>query len=201
MALALTDDRIGTPPPPPPARPRVLLLATAMALIPITMAFAGLLGLYAQLRSDAIKETGGWLPKGVVIDLTPGNVAMAGLAISAVVVHWAIYCISNDDRPRAYIALGLTALLGGAFINSMAFYWTQMGITVHDGVGALIFAITGLHVAMVAGGMAFVGLVAFRALGGQYSGRDREGLTAAAVYWDVSVLVYAAIWFTIFVTK
>jgi hypothetical protein len=43
--------------------------------------------------------------------------------------------------------------------------------------------------------------MAFRALGGQYSGRDREGIVAAALYWDVTVVVYTVIWFTIFVTK
>jgi hypothetical protein len=54
---------------------------------------------------------------------------------------------------------------------------------------------------MAGGGIVFVGLMTFRTLGGQYSGRDREGLTAALVYWYVTVAVYAAIWFTIFVTK
>jgi cytochrome c oxidase subunit 3 len=76
-----------------------------------------------------------------------------------------------------------------------------MGITVHDPVGLLIFTITGMHLAMTGAGMLFVGLMAFRALGGQYSGRDREGIVAAAMYWHVTVIVFAVIWFTIFVTK
>ena len=46
-----------------------------------------------------------------------------------------------------------------------------------------------------------LGLVAFRTFGGQYSGRDREGLIAASIFWYVTVAVYAVIWFTIFVTK
>ena len=116
-------------------------------------------------------------------------------------MQWAVYSIANDDRPRAYLALGLTVLLGGAYINGMAFNYTQMGITVHDPVGLLIFTITGMHLAMAGAGMLFVGLMAFRALGGQYSGRDREGIVAAAMYWHVTVLVFAVIWFTIFVTK
>jgi heme/copper-type cytochrome/quinol oxidase subunit 3 len=83
----------------------------------------------------------------------------------------------------------------------MAFYFTQMKVTVHDPVGLLIIVIISMHIAMVAAGMIFIGLMAFRTLGGQYSGRDREGVVAAAMYWHVSVLVFAAIWLTIFVAK
>ena len=68
-------------------------------------------------------------------------------------------------------------------------------------MGVLILSITGMHLAMTGAGMIFLGLMAFRALGGQYSGRDREGIVAAAIYWHVTVIVFAAIWFAIFVTK
>jgi len=201
MAVAIPDDAIGLPPAAPPARPRVLLIGTGFALAGIVMAFAGLIGLYVGRRSAALQSNQPWLPKSATIDLTPGNVAMVGLLISAVVVQWAVYSIANDDRPRAYLALGLTVLLGAAYINSMAFYYTQMGVTVHDPVGVLILSITGMHLAMTGAGMIFLGLMAFRALGGQYSGRDREGIVAAAIYWHVTVIVFAAIWFAIFVTK
>jgi heme/copper-type cytochrome/quinol oxidase subunit 3 len=201
MTLVVADDAIGLPPAPPPARPRVLLIGTGFALAGIALAFAGLIGLYVGRRSAALEANQPWLATNVTIDLTPGNVAMIGLLISAVVVQWAVYSIANDDRPRAYLALGLTVLLGAAYINGMGFAYTQMGITVHEPVGLLIFTITGMHLAMAGAGMIFVGLMAFRALGGQYSGRDREGILAAAMYWHVTVLIFAVIWFTIFVNK
>ncbi|MEY2420167.1 MAG: cytochrome c oxidase subunit [Acidimicrobiaceae bacterium] len=203
MAVALANDSIGAPPFAPPARPRVLLIGTALACAAIVMAFAGLLGLYAEERAAVVRDGAKWIPKGVVIDLTPFNVAFVGLIISIVVLHWAVYAISNDDRPRAYLALGLAALLGAAYINSVAFSYTQMGFTVNDptGVGILVYAITGMHLAMAGAGVVFIALMAFRTLGGQYSGRDREGVVAALLYWYVTVAVYAVIWFTIFVTK
>jgi heme/copper-type cytochrome/quinol oxidase subunit 3 len=68
-------------------------------------------------------------------------------------------------------------------------------------VGLLIFGITGAHLVMAGVAMLFVGLMAFRTLGGQYSGRDREGIAAAALFWYVMVVVYAAIWWAIFITK
>ncbi len=201
MTLVVADDSIGLPPPPPPARPRVLLIGTGFALAGIVLAFAGLIGLYVGRRAAATRSEptvvaegrhdrpdAGERGDGRLGDLSRGR-AMGGV-------------LDRQRRPpRAYLALGLTVLLGGAYINGMAFNYTQMGITVHDPVGLLIFTITGMHLAMTGAGMLFVGLMAFRALGGQYSGRDREGIVAAAMYWHVTVIVFAVIWFTIFVTK
>jgi heme/copper-type cytochrome/quinol oxidase subunit 3 len=203
MAIALADDSIGAPPLAPPARPRVLLIGTALACAGIAMAFAGLLGLYVEERAAVVRDGGKWIPKGVVIDLTPFNVSLLGLVILIVVLHWAVYAVGNDDRPRAYLALGLAALLGASYINSVAFSYTQMGFTVADpsGVGLLVYVITGMHLAMAGAGVVFIALMAFRTLGGQYSGRDREGVVAALLYWYVTVAIYAVIWFTIFVTK
>jgi cytochrome c oxidase subunit 3 len=203
MAITHVDDLFGSPPPAPPVRPRSLLIGTSLACAGIAMAFAGLLGLYAEMRASVVRDGGTWLPKEVVIDLTPFNVGFAGLLILLVVLHWAIYAVGNEDRPRAYLALGLSALLGAAYINGVAFAYTQMGFTVNDpsGVGTLVYVITGLHLAMAGAGVVYLALMAFRTLGGQYSARDREGLVASLIYWYVTVAIYAVIWFTIFVTK
>ena len=49
--------------------------------------------------------------------------------------------------------------------------------------------------------MVFVALMAFRTLGGQYSGRDSEGIAAAAIFWNASVAIYLVIWYAVYVTK
>lgn len=203
MAIAIPDDSIGLPPPAAPVRPRVLLIGTGIALSGIVMSFAALVGLYLERRATTVAGGRPWFPKDVVTDLTAPNVALIGLVLSMIFVQWAVQAIGDEDRPRAYLALGLTALLGLAYLNSMAFNFTQMHFTLHDqnGVGVLVYVIVGLHLAMAAGGLVFVGLMAFRTLGGQYSGRDREGVTAAALYWHVTVAMYVVIWFMIFVTK
>ena len=66
---------------------------------------------------------------------------------------------------------------------------------------SLLYAVGGFHIATVGVGMVFVALMAFRALGGQYSGRDSEGLAAAAVFWDAAVAVYLVSWLAVYVTK
>jgi heme/copper-type cytochrome/quinol oxidase subunit 3 len=189
-------------PPPKPARPRVLMTATVVASAAVVMAFAAMLAFYLHTRAAALADTGTWLPEGVEMPLTPGNMAMITLAMSAVIMQWAVYAIGNDDRRSTYIALGLTVLLGAAYINEIAFYYTQMGdLTVGTPVGLLIFGISGAHLVLAGVAMLFVGLMAFRTLGGQYSARDREGIAAAALFWYVMVAAYAAIWYVIFITK
>jgi heme/copper-type cytochrome/quinol oxidase subunit 3 len=205
MALATTTTHETLPElaaPAPPTRPRVLVTGTVLASAATLMAFAAMLGLYLHIRAATIADEGQWLPRGVEMPLTPGNMAMITLAMSAVVMQWAVYAIGNNDRRSTYIALGLAVLMGGAYINAIAFYYTQMGdLTVRSPVGLLIFGITGAHLVMAGIAIVFVAVVAFRTLGGQYSPRDRDGVVAAAVFWYVMVVVYAAIWYAIFITK
>jgi heme/copper-type cytochrome/quinol oxidase subunit 3 len=199
--LIPADVIIGTPPPAPPARPRVLLIGTVLSLSGVVMAFAAMLAIYIDRRAATVRSGQPWLPKGVDIPLTPGTMGLVTLGISCVIVQWAVYSISNDDRRHTYMALGVAFVMGAAFINGIAFYYSQMKITVHDQVGLLIFGITGAHIAMVGAGLLFMAVVAFRTFGGQYSGKDKEGILALAIYWYVTVAVYAVIWFTIFVKK
>ena len=49
--------------------------------------------------------------------------------------------------------------------------------------------------------MIFVALMGFRALVGQFTSRQHDGITAAAMFWHASVVVYLFIWYAIYVTK
>jgi heme/copper-type cytochrome/quinol oxidase subunit 3 len=185
--------------PPAPARPRVLLVGTVLGSSAVVMAFAALIGAYVALRAGT---DGAWLPDGVVIPLSPGNMAAVTLLMSVITLQWARYAIANDDRPNAYVALGLTLVLGLAYINSIVYLITQMGAAIARSVPEfMIIAISGFHIATVIAAMVFVALMAFRTLGGQYSGRDSEGVAAAAVFWNASVAIYLVIWYAVYVTK
>ena len=184
---------------PSPARPRVLLVGSVLASAAMVMAYGGLIAAY--IASRAATE-GTWLPEGVTIPLTPPNMAAVTLLMSVVTLHWAQYSIRNDDRPNAYVALGITLVLGLAFVNSAIYLFTQMGAAIAGSLPELLlFAVGGFHIATVIGGSVFVALMAFRTLGGQYSGRDSEGVAAAAVFWDAAVAVYMVSWYAVYVTK
>jgi len=202
MATALsTIEELGELPPPAPARPRVLLVATTLATAAVVMAFAGLLAVYVEQRAEVLAGGGTWLPDGVDIPLTPGNMSLIGFALSLVTMQWAVHAIGHDDRRHTWIAFGATIVVGAFHMVGMGFLYSQMGLAVSSTPGALVYAVTGAHLALLGAAMVFLALMAFRTLGGQYSAKDREGVVAAAVVWYATALLYAVIWYAVLVTK
>lgn len=195
------DAALARPPAPSPARPRVLLVGTALAAAASFMAIAGLVGVYLATRASVIASGESWLPSGTVLPLTPGNMAFGTMLISGITVWWAVDAVGRNDRPMAYLALGLTIFFGIAVINLTASLYAQMDLPVDTTPGLLVYTVTGAHIAMMVAGMVYAAVMTFRTLGGEYRGRDREGLVAAAVFWYVTIAAHAVIWLAIYVTK
>jgi heme/copper-type cytochrome/quinol oxidase subunit 3 len=203
MAASSADIEVfaGAPAAEPP-RPRVLLVGSALASGAAAMVVLTLVAVYTRMRADVIAGGERWLPEDVNVQLSSGNMGMVTLLMSAVTVAWAVYSLRNDDRVHAYLAFGLSILLGIAYIPTVAYGWQQLGVGITSSTQALlIFTITGLHVAMTGVGLAFLAVMAFRALGGQLTGRAAEGASAAALYWFVTVAVYGVVWYAITITK
>jgi heme/copper-type cytochrome/quinol oxidase subunit 3 len=203
MATTSTDLEIftGAPAPAPP-RPRVLLVGSALASGAAAMVILALVAIYTRMRADVIASGETWLPEDANVPLSPGNMAVVTLLMSGVTVAWAVYSLRNDDRLHAYWAFGASILLGVAYIPQVAFGWQQLGVGITSSTQALlIFTITGLHVAMVGVGLLFLAVMAFRALGGQLTGRAAEGANAAALFWYVTIAVYGVVWYAITITK
>jgi heme/copper-type cytochrome/quinol oxidase subunit 3 len=187
--------------PPAPARPRMLLVATVLASAAVAVGFAGLLAVYLSRRSAAVAADGAWLPDGVDLPLTPGNMMLIGFGLSLVFMHWAVDAIGNDDRRHTWLAFGAVLVVGAYYFVGTGFLYNQSGFAVNTPEGALFYAVTGAHLAITGAGLLFTALMAFRTLGGQYSAKDREGVVAATVYWWVVALTYAVLWYAIYVTK
>jgi cytochrome c oxidase subunit 3 len=190
------------PPAPPVQRPRVLMIGTAFACAGALMFFAGLLAMYLSRRSELITAGDSWLPEDVTIPLQQPNVLLFTMLASAITVQWAVYAIARNDRVNTYLALGLTFIFGIAFINMQSYLYTlmQFDITANQ-QAVLVYAISGAHLVMVVVAMIFVALMAFRALAGQESRRQHDGISAAALFWYTTVVVYSVIWLAVYVTK
>ena len=190
------------PPAPPVQRPRVLMIGTAFACAGALMFFAGLLAMYLSRRSELITAGDSWLPEDVTIPLQQPNVLLFTMLASAITVQWAVYAIARNDRVNTYLALGLTFIFGIAFINMQSYLYTlmQFDITANQ-QAVLVYAISGAHLVMVVAAMIFVALMAFRALAGQESRRQHDGISAAALFWYTTVVVYSVIWLAVYVTK
>ena len=192
------------------ARPRLTLVGTALVGAGILVGFAALIGMYLRVRHGVITgpavdgEAPVWFADGQTIPLTPANIAIATMLISCVSMQWAVDAVKNDDRKGAFFALAMTLLFGGAVINATSFLYTQSGFTLTGGTnpaGLLFYAVTGSHLALIAGAMLFAAIMTVRTLGGEYGSHDREGLVAASLIWYLTTGIMLVIWYAVYVTK
>ncbi len=186
----------GAPAPVLPRR-RELLFGTGLVTAGVSMAIVTLVAHYLTTRAAA---GGTWFVE-TDIPLTQPNMQLVTIAMSAVTMQWAVWAINRDDRYHTYMALGLTLLLGVAFVNQTTFLWHMAEVTMEQPEGPLFYAVTAGHLAMVVAGLIFITLMAFRALGGQFSSRQPDGIGAAAIFWYACIGLYGLIWFAVYVQK
>lgn len=198
----MADIAVGTPLAAPLPRQRTLLVGTVFGTAAVLMYFAALMGVYLRQRADALADGGEWIPSGANMQLAQPTVAAWTMLMSAVTMQWAVYSIARDDRAHAIMATALTTLFGLSVVVTTSFQYTEMGLVADESIAAvLIYTISASHLAMIAIGLVFLLLMAFRALAGQYSSRQTDGFVAAAIYWYAVVSVYVVIWTAIFVLK
>lgn len=192
----MADAALALPAPAQPRR-RELLFGTAFATAGVLMVLITLVGYYLAARNAGGAD---WFTANN-IPLAQPNMQALTLAMSVVTMQWAVHSIVRDDRTHAYVALGVTLLLGAAFVNQTTFLYKQAGVTLAQPEGPLFYAVTGTHLAMVLAGIIFILLMAFRALGGQFSSRQPDGISAAAVYWHACVAAYIVVWVGVYIMK
>lgn len=202
MSAATTVSPLAIAPPPAPRRPRVLLVGSAFGSVASALVVLTMLGAYLQVRGDRLANGVTALPEGIVLPLTPGNMGLLTLSMSAITMAWLVHSLRQEDRTHAYLALGVTLLLGVAFINSTVYLYQQLAMPFTlTGTSGLLYIVTATHLVMTVVGLLFVAVMGFQALGGQLSGRDAEGMSAAALYWYVTIAVYVAVWYGVYITK
>lgn len=178
-------------------RRRQLLFGTAFAAVGVAMLELALVGMYLGERTA---HAGTWLSENT-IPLTQPNMQMGTLVLGSIFVQWAVWAIARNVRWQAYTGLGLTLLMGVAFLSQTTFLWKVTELTMAQAEGPTFFAVTGTHFAIVVAAMLFIVLMAFRTLGGQFSSRLPDGVSAAAMFWHVSVALYSVIWLAVYIMK
>ena len=180
------------------SRPRPLVVATFLVIAAGVMLFAGLLGSYGAARSAAMGRGETWLPESVLLPNVPLAVTYLTLVMSSVTAQWSVAAIVEGARTQMYLAIGLTLLLGGAFINGLTFAWQRLGLGAGDGDFATwVYAVTVTHLVVLVAAMVLFVVLGFRALGGQFSRDDRQFVDCAAAFWHFAVLAGAAIWIAV----
>ena len=186
----------------PAAAPRrQVFVGTAVACAAGTALMGGMLVLYLRFREEAIHSGDGrWVPTGVSINLAAANIMLIAFIPICVFAQWAVYSARRGDSPHTGLALGLTGLMGVAFINAQAYIYSQMKMPANGGTfNAMFYAFTGAMTALALIGVVFSAVTAFRFLGGRTT--DREIVSAHAMYWYFLSFVFTMLWFVVYVTK
>lgn len=190
-----------------PQRNRTVVVGASLAAAATLMMFAGMIAVYVSIRQNnehlIEKGLGGsvWFPD-LTIQIAPGTMMLFTAMISLFTMAWAVQAIRNDDRRNAYVAMGLTILMGAAIINQVMFAIGDFGIPVDRSTPALLlYALYGAFVVALSVAIIGVFLMMLRAIAGQFDSRNSDGIQAAAIYWFAVILVYPAIWYLISITK
>ena len=188
---------LALPPAAAPPRRNVALVGTMFAIAAGTMLLGGLLAAYFGTR-QSFQDSGQEWVDGSIIPNVALVVGYATLLMSSFTAQWAVAAIKLDDRRQGYVALGLTLLLGAAFINALTFSWSELGMAAGDGGFAdSMYAVTATHVALVVAAIVLFLVMAFRVVGGQYGPRNSEFVASAVAFWHFVVLAGVAIWWCI----
>lgn len=190
-----------------PQRNRTVVVGASFAAAATLMMFAGMIAVYVSIRQNnehLIEQgLGGsvWFPD-LTIQIAPGTMMLFTAMISLFTMAWAVQAIRNDDRRNAYVAMGLTILMGAAIINQVVFAIGDFGLPVDRSTPALLlYALYGAFVVALSVAIIGVFLMLLRAIAGQFDSRNSDGIQAAAIYWFAVILVYPAIWYLISITK
>lgn len=193
---------------PQPAPRRQLLVGTGVVSAAGALLIGGMLSVWLRFRdaaplrasSDGLKQIKDWMPKDMAMAEVLTNVAFATVVIACVMAQWAAYSSRRNDSRHTSMALGMTLLMGVAFINALVAVYPEMEIVLTDGAyQTMFYAITGTLIALIAVGMAFTLAALFKSAGGRASNSDL--MNAHALYWYFLAAAYAAVWFVVFVQK
>ena len=184
---------------PAPAPRRQVLVGTAFACVAGTMLVGGMLAVWLVIRDRAIAAEGTWVPPDVTIPEVPSNIMLISFLALVVFAQWAVYAARRGERSSAALALGATGLVAIAVVNAQAFVYSQMGLPIADtAYGPMFYAVTGVFLVLMAVGLAFTVVTAFRVLGGR---SDGDVVVAHALYWYFVAAAFGAIWLIVYVTK
>ena len=175
------------------------------------MFFAGLFAAYFSIRAGYTELVGGqpvhmWPPSQFAHLLKPLPLITEGgelnlilpatliLILSSFTCQMGVWAIRRDDRTGFLRNFGITLVLGITFLVMQAYDYT---VLFHEGLtlgattyGTTYFTLTGFHGAHVFGGALMLGVVVYRGMAGQFSGKHHDMVEATSLYWHFVDVVW-----------
>ena len=161
-------------------RSEVLLLWLAIASI--VMVFAGLTSAYVVRQAE-----GNWwyfdLPNLFYINT-------AVIIVSSITLILASVNIKKDNIQQTKIFMLLSLILGFVFVFIQFKGW---GVLVENGIffagaesnaaGSYLYAISGVHLAHIFGGILTLLITTIKTFGGKYNSKSYNGIRLASIFW------------------
>jgi cytochrome c oxidase subunit 3 len=159
------------------------------------MFFAALFAAYFAARAAAPV----WPPARFgALDIPIPAALTAILVSSSVVLQFGVRAIRRGQMVTFERLLGLTILLGLAFLALQGYDYAQLEFGIKGGIyPSLFYVMTGLHMAHVVGGVVLLSIVAAQSATGQISVQRHEPVEAATIYWHFVDVVWLCL-FSVF---
>ena len=126
------------------------------------------------------------------------------LVSSSFTLTWAHHALKKGNRKQLKLGLGLTVLLGAAFlilqIEEYVHAYSELGLTLGSGIyGATFYLLTGFHGAHVTIGAIILTVMLVRILRGHFNAEHHFGFEAAAWYWHFVDVVWLGLFIFVYV--
>ena len=126
------------------------------------------------------------------------------LLSSSVTAHIAHVALENNNRGKLKLWLGITVLLGAAFlilqVEEYIHAYQQMGLTLASGIyGNTFFMLTGFHGFHVTLGTVMLLVMFFRVLKGHFTPENHFAFQAASWYWHFVDVVWVLLFCFVYI--
>ena len=122
------------------------------------------------------------------------------LVISSFTCQLGVWAIRRGDRRGLVRAIGLTLVLGIAFLIGQAYDYSQLGFGLASGpFGSTFFTLTGFHGAHVFAGAIMLSVVLYRAMSGQFSDKHHDAVEATSLYWHFVDVVWVCLFSVLYI--
>ncbi|MCO6510718.1 MAG: heme-copper oxidase subunit III [Aridibacter famidurans] len=159
-------------------------ILTWFLLIVVLMTFAGLIGAYVVVATNAALE---WRPFDLPVQVW---VSTAIILLSSLTYHFGKQAVLNDDGAGARRSFLLTTVLGAGFISSQILAWMALvdrGLYMRGNPYAgFFYVLTAVHAVHVIGGIVALGYILLRIWnhnGLSNEARNKNKVEAEVVGW------------------
>ena len=126
------------------------------------------------------------------------------LLTSSITCHFAHVALEKNDRAKLKIFLGMTILLGVAFlffqVEEYIHAYQELNLRLDSGIyGSTFFLLTGFHGMHVTLGTVMLIVVFFRVLKGHFTPKEHFGFQAASWYWHFVDVVWVILFLFVYI--